>query len=179
MAPSAYDAASQYTTADDIKALLSDDGVNLRLDDDNSGAINAAELTRLTTYAINYATSKINDHAIPRYDAADLATSWTICEWATIIAARWLCARRMNPIPESLQALYDEVREELKALRDGSYTLGDISERVSSAPAWSNVRVSVHYRLRRIRVQRPISEQTPRRIAPNADRAADIMGPEW
>jgi len=167
-----------YTTATDVRTLLSAEGVDASLDDDQSGTVSETEETRLTTYAANYATSKVNDYCLGRYDAIDLASSWTANEWATIIAARWVRLRRGNPVPKSLQELFEDVMEDLKAVRTKQYDIQDLAERVSSAPKWSNVRVDVRYRLRQIRVQRPISEQTPPRIPPVSDLAATLTGPE-
>lgn len=165
---------SPYCSDNDVEALLSEEGVNLRLDDNQDGAVNAAELLRLTRQACNYATSKVNDFCAGRYDPADLETSWTVNEWATVIAARWLCSRRGNPVPGSLKERLAEVMDELKQVKSGQYSLQDLAERTSSAPIWSNTRVDVRYRTRRIRVERPISEGTPPRVAPNVDREADL-----
>lgn len=176
MPPAALD--TLYTSMDDVNALLSEEGVGARLDDDQTGTVTVAEEARLTTYAVNYATTKVNDYALGRYAADDLDSSWTVNEWATIIAARWLCSRRGNPVPKSLQDMFEETMAELRMLRDKQYDLQDIAERTSTAPRWSNVRVDVRYRLRRIRKQRPISEQTQPRVPAATDLSADLTGPE-
>ena len=130
----------------------------------------------MSSWAINYATSLINDHALGRYTAEVLAGNWTVNWWAVVIATRFLCMRRLNQIPKGIDSAYKEVMAALQQLKMGSYTLGDEEERISSAPAWSNVRVPPWYRVHQVRVERPISEGTPPRVMPAADFAAEIIG---
>lgn len=167
-----------YCDADDLAYLASQEGVDLRLDDNEGGTVSAAELVP-ETRALNYATGRINDFALARYTAADLATSWTVNWWATVIALRYLCARRLNSVNKQLQAMYKEVMEDLQGVKNGSYTLGDTAERVVSSPAYKNIRVPVWYRLRRMRVERPISDSTPTRLPETPDRVADAIGNEY
>lgn len=171
--------ATQYCTRSDVESVLSVAGVALRLDDDQNATESATETAYLTTQGLNWATSKVNDYCEGRYDIADLAANWTVNEWASILAARWLCLRRCNPIPESVQALYEEAVEQLQQVKAGQYDLGDAAERTTKGPAWSNLRLSLH-RVRKLRVERPISEKTPPKPAGNrtTDYEAEFVGPE-
>lgn len=166
-----------YCDADDVYALLSQEGADLRLDDDQTGTTSAAELLRLTTYAVNYATSRVNDYCLGRYEADDLDNNWTVNYWTTVIAARYLCFRRVNPIPKSITTIFDEVMEDLKALRAGEYTLGDVAERLVSSPAWSNIRFDDRFARRRARKESGMSEKTPPRVTPARDWTGDIIAP--
>lgn len=167
-----------YCEADDVVAFVSQEAADLRLDDDDSQTVNATELTYLATYAANIATSKINDYALGRYAADQLADSWTARDWAIILASHWLAARRYNAVPKSIVDLRREVLEDLKNLKSGQYMLADISERVVNSPRWKNMRVVDRYRLRKIRVERPISDTTPTRLPEATDLVADMIGPE-
>ena len=168
----------QYCVQGDIEALLSVNGLMLGMNDSETGGISPTELGYLTNQGINYATARINDYCAGRYDQDQLATSWTINDFATVLAARWVRLRRGNPVPSSLDELYKEVMENLKEVKRGAYSLEDLQERVSGAPLWSNIRVTLHD-LRRVRVEMPISEQTPYRVAPVQDQTANYLGPEW
>lgn len=157
MAPAAL--SYTYCTADDLEALLSADGSDARIDDDAGGSVSATE-EGYRTKAVNWATARVNFFCLSRYAAADLAQSWLVNNWCVICAAYWLAKRRGNPSPGSLAELYDEAVEDMKLVHSGAYEISDIAQRNISWPAWSNVRVDVLYSLRRIRVERPISDQS-------------------
>lgn len=164
-----------YTSRSEIDDLLSEYGVDLRLDDNDSNSIDTTESARLTTNGLNIATAKCNLYLLERYDASDLYESWIVHHWATVIAARWLCKRRGNPVPESLDDEYDEVIEEMTAVKEGDMSLGDVAQRESDQPTFSNVTMVDHYALRKIRVQRPISEQSPSAIPQNRHYPSDYL----
>lgn len=163
-----------YCTRADVEAILSQEGVELRLDDDGSGQVASTELARLTTQGINYASSRVNFYCLAKYEASELAKSWLVNEWATIIAARWLCSRRGNSPPESLENLYEQVLEDLKGIRSDEAQIPDIGPRDAAWPAWSNISFDTRYQLRRLRVERPISEQTTPNYPQHRDVAADL-----
>lgn len=157
MAPSAL--SYTYCSAEDLQALLSTDGHVGRLDDDSSGAINGDESTYLTK-AISWATSRVNFFCLSQYAAQDLATSWLVNNWCVVLAAHWLSCRRGNPPPGSFDKLYDETMEDLKMVHSGAHQIPELAYRSAHWPAWSNVRVDALYALRKVRVERPISEGT-------------------
>lgn len=122
------------------------------------GGVNAFELARITK-AINYASSKVNDYVLPRYQSpAQLVTSWTVNRWATILACCWLAKRRGQPVPSSLMDDYKEAMEEMLKVSAGQMQIGDIGTPVAEWPAWSNVTVDHRYWTRKVRVERSISE---------------------
>ena len=172
MAPAAL--STLYCTEEDLQNLLSEEGERLRLDDQGDGYLNALERTALTK-AISYATTRVNFYCQPLYATADLSTSWLANEWATIIATRWLCTRRGNPCPDSIQKMYDEALEDLQAVKAGSHQIPDLGYRNVAWPAWSNVTVRPEYHYRKQRVQRPISEQTPTQYPQAPDWQAEFF----
>ena len=158
MAPSAQ--TYQYASRLSIEAILSTEGVEFRLDDDQSGTESATESTFLTTYAIGIATGRVDLFCGSRYQPSDLVNSWPVWHWGTIIAARWLCSRRANPNPDSILMMYDEVMEDLKDVQRGVLSIPDASPRDETWPAWSNVIVDQRYWSEaKVRVQRFISER--------------------
>ena len=163
-----------YCDQTDLESLFSTEGVELRLDDNGDGSVSAAELLRLTTQARNYATARVNMYCLTRYAVADLATSWVVNEWATYLACHWLSRRRGNPGLFKDEA--KQVMEELKAVKGGQLDLADLAERNPGWPTWSNARVDISYPQKRIRVQRPISEQSPTQgMTRNRDIAGDYF----
>lgn len=160
-----------YTTRADIEAILSFDGAQGRLDDDSSGALSASE-QGFVTKAISWATARVNLYLLGRYAASDLATSWIVNQWSTIVACYWLCCRRGNPAAGSIKDLYEETMEDLKLIRSGEGQLPDVALRTAAWPAWSNVRIDILYRLRKARVERPLSER--RGGAPDYQQHRDI-----
>ena len=151
----------RYTDKAEIEDLLSVNGVVLRADDRDRGTLSSTELDRINLNAVNYATGKCNLYLLERYEASILVDSWIVHHWATVIAARWLCKRRGNSVPESLEDEYEEIIEEMQKVKEGELSLGDVAQRESDQPTFSNVTVDTTYDLRQIRVQRPISEQSP------------------
>lgn len=122
------------------------------------GGVNAFELARMQK-AISYAAAEINNYLMPRYQsAATLQQSWTVNNWATICAARWLRRRTGRPLPKGIEDDYKQAREELREAAAGDLQIGDIGTPVAEWPAWSNVIVDPRYWIRKARVQRSISE---------------------
>lgn len=148
------------TSADEITDLLSSEGVEVRLDDDDDDFVNGAESARLSTGIINYATSRVNLFLGERYTPADLVTSWQVHDWATIIGAVKLCRRRGNPVPKTLLRDYNAATEEMQMVRDHDLSLSDIGEIESSQPSMSNMTMDRRYRARPLRKQKALS--TPR-----------------
>lgn len=174
MAPPAL--AYTYATQADVEALLSPDGVVGRVDDNATGTPTGTQ-TGYVASAINWATARVNQYCLGRYDAIDLAQSWVVNEWCIILAAYWLSCRRGNPAPGSFSDLYKEAMDDLKEIRSGAAQLPEIGLRTAGWPAWSNVRVDSLYSLRKVRVERPISEGSQQQapFKQNPDRAADLI----
>ena len=149
-----------YCTPSNLDAILSPEGVNLRLDDDGAGTVSDDELDHMTYEAINQATAEVNLYCLPRYDASAIATSWNANRWTLAIAAAWLCTRRGNGVPKSIQAMCDRAYKQMELILEGKMPL-DVGSRNPDWPAWSNVIVRPEYQQSKIRVQRSISEQTP------------------
>lgn len=167
--------AYTYCTEDDINALLGVDGVTGRLDDDDSGTVSAAEDLYLTA-AINWATSKVNLYCLGFYEALDLSTSFIVNQWATVIACHWLSSRRGNPAPGSFKELYEETIKDLERIKSAEYQIPDIGYRTAAWPWWSNIRVDHSNPVRKVRVERPISEKSAIPYRDSRDRGADALG---
>lgn len=156
MPPSA-DLSYTYTTEADVQALLSIVGEQTRLDDDGYGFPNSTEDGYLDKI-IQWATARVNLHCLSKYPAADLASSWIVNDWCTIVACYILCCRRGNPPSGAIKEMYDAALEDMKAVQRGEVTLPDTALRNAGWPAWSNLSHIDHYRYKS-RVQTSISEK--------------------
>jgi Protein of unknown function (DUF1320) len=132
----------------------------------NSGAIaidNGVNvwLAGLLAKSIKYATSRIQDYCLLRYDDNVLTGSWTVNGWATTLAARWLATRLYRAAPDQIEKAYQEALEDLKAVQKGELNLANVGPRTSEWPFISNVTIDLGYTYRKIRVEPTISEPTP------------------
>lgn len=108
-----------------------------------------------------YGTSQVKLYCCTRYDDSQLALAWSCNRWATTLAARWICRRRRQSSPKSIEADAAEALEELRAVHSGSLSIEDIGTRTAGWPYMSNLNTDVRYELGRVRVISPLSEGTP------------------
>ena len=132
----------------------------------NSGAqardsgVNAATGARLVV-GTRKGTSKVKLYCNQRYNDNQLVLSGTVCDWTTVAAARFLCTRRAQGCPASIQADYDEAIEEMRMVQAGQLSIEDIGTRGVDWPTVTNITVNPGYDGMRARVEPNISEQTP------------------
>lgn len=165
-----------YTSYDEVCDLASSNGVQLRLDDDQSGTLTNAETERLSIQGVNKATAKCNLYLLERYTAIQLKESWQVHEWATTYAAVWLCRRRFNSVPKSLMDAWADALEEMQAVHDREMSLGDIAETESDQPTLSNMTLDGRYHLKQQRVQRPISSKRSTPLPQANHIPSDVYG---
>ena len=156
--------AYTFCQQSDVEQILSINGVSLRLDDDNNGAISAAEQNRMTD-CINAATETCRYYLYSKYTDAILATSNFVnraCAW---LAAYELCATRGNPAPDSIIDEAERWEEKLKAICDNGKRVPGLPYRMSQAIRYDNTRLNPRYNFRVIRVERntssPVSTTQP------------------
>lgn len=150
------------TTIADVKNRLSDVGVSLRQDDDQDGSVSGSG-TESTAYSSCYtrAAAACDFYLRTHYTSAQLATHQQATEWCTTLAAFFLCSRRGQIVPESLQEQKEEAVEQMKAVHDGAYALVDLQPQSYQAPSWGNPRIDQRYPYRKVRVQTPIGPDKP------------------
>jgi hypothetical protein len=122
--------------------------------------VNAATGARLLV-GCRKGTSKVKLYCNSRYDDSELVRSGTVLDWATTVAAKFLCTRRAQGCPKSLKMDYDEAIEEMRMVQAGQLSIEDIGTRGVDWPSIVNVTVDPGYDGMRARVQPNISEQTP------------------
>jgi phage gp36-like protein len=130
----------------------------------------------------NYASAILCGRLAARYQASRLSGSVLLQEIATVIAARVLCTRRGNPIPDSLELRYQEIMERngiLDQIANGQILLFDESGNLiagigAQAPVVSNLQVDRRYWNEKVRVVRGTSMKADSGL--ERDFAADYNG---
>jgi hypothetical protein len=84
-----------------------------------------------------------------------------VCDWATNLAAKWLCTRRAQGCPKSIATDCEEAVEEMLMVQCGQLSIEDIGTRGADWPTVTNVTVNPSYGGMQARVEPYISEQTP------------------
>lgn len=148
-----------FTNLSSAVGLLGEYAVKLRLDDDQSGLASPLERKPLLDYA-KVATATVRRKCIA-YDAAQLARSWSVWNWTTVIYAYWIARRRCNPIPPGLQEAFLETMDELEMIKKGQEFIEDINIALDPTPSWSNLRIDHFYIVSQQRVTRQTSDQRP------------------
>lgn len=126
---------------------------------------------------INQATEEIDGYARQRYSQAGLSASTLINRWATTIACFFLCLRRGNAPPESLQMEYDRLLAQpnglLPLIAAGKYSLPGVALIADLRPTWSNLRIDRRWPNSKVRVTRSNSSEAPSTLS--QDDAIDIV----
>lgn len=122
--------------------------------------VNAATGARLLV-GCRKGTSRVKLYCNSRYDDSQLVLSGSVCDWATIIAAKFLCTRRAQGCPKGLLSDYEECMQDLKMVQSGQLSIEDIGTRGVDWPSIVNTVVNPSYDGMRARTQPNISEQTP------------------
>jgi phage gp36-like protein len=136
-----------YCDVEDVERFLSVQGVTAFSDHNETGAPD----DDVTHDCINEATLEIDYYCRQRYGQAVLATNDWVAEQSKVLATYFLCGRRGNTIPESLQRRVDKLYEQLQAILDGGSIPGAESH---SRPAFSNLTVDRRYHRSKVRVTR-------------------------
>jgi hypothetical protein len=145
------------TTALTVLALSA--SVNALAAAQDSG-VNVA-LAALLVKGCQYATGRVKFYCCTRYDDNQLVNSWSVNRWATALAAQWVCRRRSQSAPKSIDEDVKEVLAEMKGVAVGAYSIEDIGTRTSGWPFFVNTTVNLNYEIAKTRVEPSISEGTP------------------
>jgi hypothetical protein len=142
------------------------------------GVVLPTYLAGLLIKSASYATAWVKRYCCNRYDDSALATSWSVNEWATIYAARWVSQRRRQGCSKGLQKDFERVEKELKQVNAGYLFIEDIGTRTSGWPFFSNTTLDLLYTIQKVRVEPQISEGTPTQY-PQLTDWQSIFRIEW
>jgi phage gp36-like protein len=158
-----------YCEEADVRRLFSAHGVTAFADHDQDGESDA----EVVNDCINQACEEINLYAQQRYTPAQLATSTLIARWTTTLACYFLCLRRGNPVPASIEGEFTRILSKLEQIALGSLALPGIALRDDMRPSMSNLTVDRRYPQSRIRVTPNNSTDAPTRLT--QDTVPDIV----
>ena len=139
-----------------LERYLSTQGVVSFSEHDSQGPEGA-----IVDECIAFASALFLGRLISRYPLSSLRRSPLSNEFCTVIAARTLCNRRGNPIPESTEMRYQEIIERdglIDQIYKGTIKLVDangsiIAGKGSNHPTMSNLRVDRRHINEKIRVK--------------------------
>ena len=117
-------------------------------------------LAGLLVKACRIGTAKVKLYCCGRYNDSDLVNSWSVNQWATAIAAKWLGTRLYRAAPKQAEDAAAEAIAEMKEVQAGNLNIEDIGTRTSGWPFLSNVTIDDGYTYRKIRVDPQTSEPT-------------------
>ena len=141
-----------YCDIDDVRSIVSIEGTNAFIDDDETGTNTSAELAYVT-YAIAWGASQIDAYMIKRYRLSDIAGSNFLKFINAVFAARNLSARRYQSIPASIAQLYDESVELLREIKQGKLDLPDTVDSFNHMPTVTNYWTQLWSSIDPVRVQ--------------------------
>lgn len=154
----------------DLQRLFSSTGVTSFADHDQNGSDDSG----VTDDCINQATEEISLYTQKFYALADLVSSTLINRWATTLGVVFLCQRRGNPVPESLQSEFERIMQKLEQIAAGTLQVPGIAMRANLLPSFDNLTVDQRYPRSTIRVtQANSSENMPSTLS--QDLAPEVV----
>lgn len=144
---------ANYCTAEDLELYLSAVGVTAFADHEEFPSTESTVIAE----CIERATEEINSVLRTRYDIVALAGNALLKHWSTVMACRYLCLRRGNMPPESLEFEYREIVDrETGKLVDaarGKLNLLSSFRPQDNVPSFSNLTVDRRYIDEKVRVR--------------------------
>lgn len=135
-----------YCTEADVTRMLSVEGVVAFSDNDNNGIKDADVIED----CIAQAAAEIDFELHERYSSEQLQTSSIVNRWATELACYFLCIRRGNPVPESIQRESERILfaddSLLGEIRRGNRWLPGLEPNRGQAPSFANVTIDRRFR---------------------------------
>ena len=160
--------ATVYCTEAELNRYLSSQGVIDFADNDDDGSAD----TGVVDDCINQATEEIDLYARQRYNQSDLSSSTLINRWAVTIAARFLCQRRGNVVPDVIEREWNRIADPddgiLVRISKGLMQLPNVPLRESLRPTFSNLKIDRRYNYSTVRVTRPNSSDAPTKMTQDA-----------
>ena len=126
--------------------LFSQQGIDAFGDHDGDGVADDG----VTTDCIDQATEMLNLYC-QQYSVTGLAASKLVNRWCTVLAVFYLCERRGNQPPDSLQAEYERIIATLEAIHQGRIRLR-VAMNVNTSPSFSNMTIDRRWPFSRVRV---------------------------
>lgn len=149
-----------YCSQAEVERFFSAQGVTAFSDHDGDGN-NDAEVVN---DCINQATEELNLYCQQWYTPAVLDTSTLINRWCVVLATKFLCERRGNPVPDSVQQEFERIAAKLEQILAGTLKIPGLAMRDDMRPSMSNLTVDRRYNRSQIRVTPQNSTDSPTRL---------------
>ena len=127
--------------------------------------------------AVMVGTAKVKTYTQTLYDSQHLMNSWTVWNYATICATHWLCWRRQNPVPQSINNSYQETMDMLVKIQLGEIAIEDSAYRNEILPTWSNLRIDRRFNIKQLRVLQSVSGRVAPQFPRHWDLTSQLIGP--
>ena len=144
----------QFTSQAEMERLFSLMAIKMRTED-----LAGTNIADWWEEHVSDATLRIWMYLHLLYDAADLADSYWVRRRATWVGCYYISQRRGNPAQFSER--YAEIIEELEKMQLGLLQIPDLPTSAKLIPAMDNMTVDSRYPLSKLRVQVPLSTDTP------------------
>lgn len=165
-----------YCTEAELIRYLSTNAVTDFADNDDDGTAD----TGVVDDCINQATEEIDLYLTQRYTQAVLSASQLVNRWCVTLAARFLCIRRGNSVPDVIEREFERVAGSpdgmLAQISDRKRDLPGSALRADLRPTWSNVVVDRRHKYSTLRVTTPNSSSAS--TALTQDDAEGVVTPE-
>lgn len=163
-----------YCTEAEVQRYLSTNAVTDFADHDADGSAD----TGVVDDCINQATEEIDFYCREKHSQTQLATSELVSRWCVVMAARFLCQRRGNVVPDSIESEFQRITDAdagfLARVASGKRSIPGISLRDDDRPTWSNLIIDRRYRRSKVRVTRANSADAPTQMT--QDRKEEYVG---
>jgi phage gp36-like protein len=154
-----------YCTEAELQRFMS---TNASIDFADHDDDNAAD-TDVINDCINQATEEIDMWATERYAQAQLSSSNLVSRWCVVMAARFLCQRRMNSVPSSLEEEFQRLTDLkdgiLPHIATGGLNIPGINVRDDKPVTWSNLIVDRRRNFSTIRRTSGNSSNAPSKLS--------------
>lgn len=154
-----------YCTITELRRYLSAQGVTDFADHDASGAADS----QVVADCINQATGEIDMYARQRYAVTGLNSHDLITRWCVVMSAYFLCQRRGNPVPASIETEFlritDPIDGFLVKVSNGRLQLPGLALGDDLRPTWSNLVVDRRHRRSTVRVTQTNSSDAPTKLS--------------
>lgn len=153
-----------YCSESEVQRFLSSGAVTDFADHDADGTADE----HVVDDCINQATEEIDLFARQRYTQTILKTSTLVNRWCVVMASRFLCQRRGNIVPETIERewerIADPVTGHLAAIAAGRRQLPGMALREDLRPTMSNLTVDRRRQRSTIRVTNVNSSDPPTKL---------------
>lgn len=153
--------ADVYCTEAEVIRFFSANGVTDHADHDDDGTADVG----VVDDCINQAKVELDLFLLERYDETTLVASNLVNRWSVVVATRFLCQRRGNVVPDSIEREWTRLTDPrdglLVRISEGQINLPGSALRADLRPSFSNLTIDQRHRRNTVRVTPTNSTDAP------------------